>query len=122
MPRADVFAAVVFRQTLDGHEVCETQPPAFGGERRFEHGGRPRVAARDFVKARRAYLEPAAFARVEQATEDGRAVEPRPAQPVQRAVGRDERGRVRVADERVVAYGPVAPPRPLVHEAPSNLP
>src|SRR5262249_7860698 len=45
---------------------------------------------------------PAARALVEQVAEHRRAVEPRAAQPVDRAVAPDERGRVAVGEQRVV--------------------
>jgi hypothetical protein len=98
-----------FRESLDRHEIGETKLAPVSLERGGEHVCRMDVSARGVVLAGCADAKPAAFACVEQAAEDGRAVEARPATPINRAVARDERGRVRVADQSVIADGSVSP-------------
>ena len=76
--------------------------PVVGVEPRLEHVRPVDVAALDPRRLRRGDAPGAADSRVEEAAEQRRAVEPRPAQPVERAVPRDQRRRPAVADDGVV--------------------
>src|SRR5579884_2378971 len=67
----------------------------------------------------------AATVAVEQATEDGGRVEAPRAVPVDRPIAGDERGRMAVADERVIGDGRIAPARtrgPMHLAAPAPWP
>ncbi len=106
--RAYVLALVRPVQALDRHQVGQAEAAAVGREDRGEHVRPFDVGALGGGEtAGGAHAEVSSPVPIEQAAEDGRAVEPRPAQPVYRAVARDERRRVCVADEPVVSDGPV---------------
>ncbi len=94
--------AVVAARRADGQRVAHDQPAC----RRVPGGGQD-VRAR-LVDARRRHVDPvrrepeAARLAVEQGPEHARGVKARHAQPVDRAVGGDERARVAVREERVL--------------------
>ena len=99
---ADQVGAAVARR----HEVDEGDGAVAVGRlhRRFQNQGVAAVLAPGPLRREVARRDaPAAvLRRPEQGGEAGRAVEARPAEPVHRAVARDERRRFAIADERVV--------------------
>jgi hypothetical protein len=86
----------------EGERVGHAHTAHLGGERRLGDEGSGEVAALDVVGARRAD-RPVAGVRAEQAREHRRAVIARQAEPVDRAPARDERGRVAVREQGVIA-------------------
>ena len=87
----------------DGHEVDDLAHAGLGEEPGDEDGGVGHVQLpRDVVVGRRADAAVPAALRVEQRGEDARPVEARQAEPVDRAVGGDERRGLQVPDQSVI--------------------
>ncbi|GEJ56124.1 hypothetical protein AMYX_08650 [Anaeromyxobacter diazotrophicus] len=95
-------------RVAERHEVDERQRAGRGLEARLEDVGAGEVPARGGPPARRRDGEVPARGGVEQAVEDGRAVEARPAQPVDAPLPRDQRRRPAVPEDGVIADGGLA--------------
>jgi hypothetical protein len=107
--RAELLEQVAAGTTLaNGHEVHEAQPAAEAGEGHLENVGAGQIGQRGAGGTSRPQAEVAATVGVEQAAEDGGAVEMGQAEPVYRAVGADKCGSAAVADDAVLSDGPVA--------------
>ena len=87
------------------HEVGQDQLAASGHEPGLEQVGPVEVSAPRLEGARRREREAAAAFVVEDGGEERRAVESRPAEPVDRSVSGDQRRGPAVADDRIVADG-----------------
>ena len=106
---ADALEAAAHRLArADVQPVGEADGARRRGERRLDDVGLRQVAALDGDVADRPDAPGAAALRVQQRGEDRRAVEARPAEPVDRPVGRDECRRSAVGEEGVVADRGVA--------------
>jgi hypothetical protein len=94
------------------HGVDERQPAAGRLEAGDEHVAVVGVGQTTDHRRGRADAEAPAARRIGQRREDRRAVEARPAQPLDAAVVADQRGRATVADERMVSeLQPIPRPR-----------
>ena len=90
------------------HEIDDRRRAGFGLEAGFENGGAGPIAARDADIARFGANAPRAVPLVaQQRGEDRAGIEARQAEPIDRAVARDERRAVRVADDAVILDPPV---------------
>jgi hypothetical protein len=87
------------------HEIDEPHGTVVGAKRRLQHRRVAEVAARGSVPPGGSDSEPAAKGWIEQGGEQGRAVEPGPAKPVDGAVAGNEGCRSAVPDDGVVANG-----------------
>ena len=106
---ADALEAAAHRLArADVQPVGQADGAGRRGERRLDDVGLRQVAALDGDVADRPDAPGAAALRVQQRGEDRRAVEARPAEPVDRPVGRDECRRSAVGEEGVVADRGVA--------------
>ena len=106
---ADALEAAAHRLArADVQPVGQADGARRRGERRLDDVGLRQVAALDGDVADRPDAPGAAALRVQQRGEDRRAVEARPAEPVDRPVGRDECRRSAVGEEGVVADRGVA--------------
>ena len=106
---ADALEAAAHRLArADVQPVGQADDAGRRGERRLHDVGLRQVAALDGDVADGPDAPGAAALRVQQRAEDRRAVEARPAEPVDRPVGRDERRRAAVREEGVVADRGVA--------------
>src|SRR5258708_17936832 len=86
----------------DGHEVEEAYCAGVVGERCHQDVRGVEIAALRGVRQDRMNGKEPSALRVENAREDGAGIEARPAEPVERAMARDERGRAGIADQRIV--------------------
>src|SRR5260370_15982480 len=86
----------------DRHEVEQPHRAGVGGERRLQYVRGVEIAALRGVRHDRMNGKEPSALRVENAREDGAGIEARPAEPVDRAMARDERGRAGIADQRIV--------------------
>jgi hypothetical protein len=85
------------------HEIHHRRSAFARFELRFQNEGVAAIApAHRALDARRRDAPAAVLGLAEERGEARRGIEARPAQPVERAVARDERGGVAVADQRVV--------------------
>jgi hypothetical protein len=88
-----------------GHQISEPHRTGGRPKRRFEDVGVGDVPPLGGERANRPHREAAALCPVQEGAEERRAVEPRPAEPVERAVAADQRRRATVTDDRVIADG-----------------
>ena len=100
--------ALVGAPLADRHEIKRLDHAGLCGEGGFEQIGGRHIAHGRVAGLLRANLEVAAVVGVEQPTERRRAVEVWQAQPVNRAIRRDQRGGAAIADDPVAANFPVA--------------
>ena len=96
---AEVMPPVVF---AGGQRVDHHGDPGLGAVRRLQHHGGAQVATGDLDRAGDPD-RPVAGRFTQQSTEDRRAVEARPAQPVDGTVAADQRGAVAVGQQGVLA-------------------
>ena len=106
--RAQVVAKLI---GLEGERLRESGHAALGSDLRLEDHGALEVPAAVIGRARRCD-RPGARVLVEQPGEHRRPVEPREAQPVDRACAAHERGRVAVGQEGVFGDGRIGHPLP----------